>query len=240
MAVQPRPSAGNSFRQELERNPQARAAWQRARTRLQAVAQMLASTGEALSEQREHALRELTEAIREGLRTTDQDLEASGFQAPRTLEEWEHLARIVELPFETIRSGDFTLADVRAIALAWVDRQRVKTKLDGTADATQAPSSLEAMGVSQVEVEVEEDQPPALTVSDRAVLCGLDTFDARELVSVQGIEAAMEPSCRLSERTIARSLTRLISLGLVERPEGDRLGARLTPSGRRLCQKIAD
>ena len=84
------------------------------------------NVGAQFAVERERALQELTGAVRAALLETDRHIEAAGFDPPRTIEEWEHLAHLVEMPFETIRSGEFTLGDVRAVALAWIDRQRMK------------------------------------------------------------------------------------------------------------------
>lgn len=41
---------------------------------------------------------------------------------PRSIEDWEHLARIVEMPRELILNGNFTCADVHNEVIAWSDR----------------------------------------------------------------------------------------------------------------------
>jgi hypothetical protein len=71
------------------------------------------------------AIARLAEQIRQELDASGQDLAARGLQVPKTIEEWEHLARIVDMPFETVRSGDYTLRDVYVTALAWIDRQEI-------------------------------------------------------------------------------------------------------------------
>jgi len=50
------------------------------------------------------------------------------------------LAHIVEMPFEVVRSGNFTLSETYELALAWVERQRVKQKLQATSN-THSPGS---------------------------------------------------------------------------------------------------
>lgn len=206
------------------------AAWERAARMLHLFTQSVSRLGGGHGS--EESRLELTEAVRDALRVTDRELEATGFEAPRTLEEWEHLAHIAEMPFDTIRSGDFTLADVRTVALAWADRQRMKAKLAAEAGA----SEPEHHGGPD-----EDDQPPpALTVNEASVLRTLATFDPAELASAARVEAAMERASRISDKTIRVAIRRLVELGLAERPEGDRSGARLTIAGRRLVRKIAD
>ncbi|HRR86051.1 MAG TPA: hypothetical protein P5316_13660 [Phycisphaerae bacterium] len=83
-------------------------------------------------------------------------------------------------------------------------------------------------------------QDPALKNADRLTLLTLAMFDPSILASVAQIAEGMDPSERLSERTITPAIRRLVELGLAERPEGERQGARLTLRGRRLASKIAD
>jgi len=195
------------------------------------LARILPSVQEYLDADREQVIQELTDAVCAALQVTDRELEASGFTSPSTLEDWEHLAHLAEMPFETIRSGDFTLADVRAVALAWADRQRMKALLAGEGRASQIGR--------QVTPDDDDQPPPALTANEVAVLRTLASFDPAELASAARVEAAMDRAERVSEKTIRLAIRRLVGLGLAERPEGDRSGARLTIAGRRLARKIA-
>jgi hypothetical protein len=222
--------AGAAFARALESDAEARSCWERARARLRSFAEL--RTAMLRAGDREAVLEELAAAIRDALIATDRELEAAGFEAPTTLEDWEHLAHIAEMPFDTIRSGDLTLADVRTVALAWADRQRMKARL-----AAQA-------GASQPEIhggpDDDDRSPPALTGNEASVLRTLAIFDPAELASAARVEAAMDRAERISDKTIRVAIRRLVELGLAERPEGDRSGARLTIAGRRLVRKIAD
>lgn len=231
-----RPKAGAAFAEVISADPVARAAWERARKRLELCAQIAGAGMAVIKAEREKALGELADAMRDALRTTDRELEAAGFVQPRTIEDWEHLALLVEMPLETVRSGNFTLANVHALALAWVDRQRMKAKLAAEGGRGAAASSP-GKGTSGIE---EEAQAPPLTSNEAAVLRTLGSFDPSELVSAARVEAAMEPGERVSERSIGPIVRRLIQLALAERPQGDRSGSRLTIAGRRLARKIAD
>lgn len=84
----------------------------------------------------------------------------------------------------------------------------------------------------------ETEAGPALTSSERLTLCTMANFDVLDLATAQRIAEAMDPAEALSDRTITPAIRKLIELGLAERPEGDRQGARLTLRGRRLAQKI--
>lgn len=227
-----RSGAGAAFEQSIDVDPVAREAWERASSHLQTFARILGSVCQELEDDRDQAIRELTDAVREALQVTDRELEASGFEAPCTLEDWEHLAHIAEMPFDTIRSGHFTLADVRTVALAWADRQRMKAKLAAEAGA--------AAPLGHKDAPDEDEAPlPALTANEAAVLRTLATFDPAELASAARVEAAMDRMEAVSARTVGVVMRRLIELGLAERPEGHRSGARLTIAGRRLVRKIA-
>jgi len=142
-----RVSAGEAFKRELETNPDARAGWERARLRLKLFGELMSKAEESIREDREAALQELGNAIRDAMQQTGRELEAVGFEPPRTIEDWQHLAHLVEMPFETIRKGNFTAADVYAVAMAWVDRQKLKAKLQ-----TKATSSMPMPGMPIDEV----------------------------------------------------------------------------------------
>lgn len=85
----------------------------------------------------------------------------------------------------------------------------------------------------------DETPSPALTDNQSRVLKVMLGFGASRLLSADAIEKAMPAAERLSARTIGPAVVKLIALGLAERPEGKRSGARLTIKGRRLAPKIA-
>lgn len=93
----------------------------------------------------------------------------------------------------------------------------------------------ERIGDGDADVEV-----PPLTDNEVAVINTLARFDPLQLASASKIEAEMDATNRRSPRTIGKAVTRLIELGLAERPRGDRSGARLTRAGRRVARKVAD
>ena len=84
------------------------------------------------------------------------------------------------------------------------------------------------------------EQAPPLTPHQVRVLATMARFDSSRLLSADMIEGEIDEAKRLSARTIGPIVNRLIKLGLAERPEGKRSGARLTRSGRIPAQKIAD
>lgn len=86
----------------------------------------------------------------------------------------------------------------------------------------------------------DEQQTPALTKGERITLAALATFDASRLASAADVSGAMPGSERHSDRTTREAIRKLVELQLVERPEGEKQGARLTLKGRRLAAKLAD
>lgn len=233
--------AGAAFARSLQSDPATRAAWERTSARLRIVGEIWGRIRAASADERRHTAREFAEAIQETLRASGDDLAAAGFEPPQTVEDWEHLARIVEMPFATIRSGNFTYADVYAVAMAWVDRQKMKARLAAESGArgvaSQAPPVARLTGS---ESDTDETAPPALTPNEITVLAALATFDAAELASAARIAEAIDPSRRVSERSIVTIVRRLLELGLAERPMGGRSGARLTLQGRRIARRIAE
>ena len=130
MSEQRPPQAGKAFDKAMKNDPETRAAWKRARTRLRAVAELMKSDdGQRAESERRIAWEEAMEAIRQGLRHAGKELEACHFMLPKTIEEWEHLALIAEIPFETVQSGNLKAREIYACALAWADRQKIKASL---------------------------------------------------------------------------------------------------------------
>ena len=102
-------------------------------------------------------------------------------------------------------------------------------------EITAGAARNEGFGDGDADVEV-----PPLTDNEVAVITTLARFDPLQLASASKIEAEMDAPNRRSPRTIGKAVTRLIELGLAERPRGDRSGARLTTAGRRVARKVAD
>lgn len=148
----PRPRAGEAFRAEMLNDPAVQAALARAQARLRAFAEVMKSP--AIQREREHArqeeeeaLKELAKAMAEAAETAGEDLAEQGFTPPTTIEEWEHLAAVVEMPFETIQAGRFTARDVYVMALAWMDRQEILARklADSISGPDQQASDVKAL-----------------------------------------------------------------------------------------------
>lgn len=148
---EPSSRAGRAYLDSIKDDPEAQAALRRAQAWMRAFAAALKVSGlhHARREQ-EQALKALAEAFQEAYRASHQDLAELGFTPPQTLEDWEHLARVVEAPPETIRAGNFTLRDVYEWAIEWEriewermnvrsagKRRRSRATRDALGDATQ-------------------------------------------------------------------------------------------------------
>lgn len=98
---------------------------------------------------------------------------------------------------------------------------------------TPTPDAADGEGGEVEETSVSEF---ALTPKDESVLLAMANYDASRLLSLPNISKETKPG--VSGRTTGRCVEKLIRLGLAERPEGDRQGARLTRAGRRLAGEI--
>jgi hypothetical protein len=146
-------TAGRAFATAMESDPKTKAAWEQARIKLQALGAALQSPeGKKNDAEYRRRLVELAEAISAGLRASGDELAAQGFTPPESLEDWEHLARIVEIPLETIRTGNLTAREIHACASAWADRQKMKAKLAADAQVpAPAPPATQKTVASQTE-----------------------------------------------------------------------------------------
>lgn len=133
-------AAGEAFAAVMRSDPETKVAWERTRARLcafgEAMRQLMSSPEyRAANEAERRQWQELSDAIRANGQWAGDDLEARYFQRPQSIEDWEHLARIVEMPDATMKSGNYTAREVFACARAWADRQKIKAKLSADSNA---------------------------------------------------------------------------------------------------------
>lgn len=127
--------------QKIKSDPAFRNSLKRAQCRFQLLARLLQEVDyDKSNSETKKAFDELIELIRESYRSAGCELEKAGFKSPQTLEDWIRLAHTVEMPFEVVRSGNFTSSETYELALAWAERQRVKQKLQATSN-THSPGS---------------------------------------------------------------------------------------------------
>jgi len=132
--------AGEAFAALMKSDPETKAAWERTRARLcafgRAMRQLTSSQEYRAAKDEERRLwKELADAIRANVQWAGNELEARSFDRPRSIEDWVHLARIVEIPFETIRAGNLTAAEIFDYARAWHNRKKIEAKLAADANA---------------------------------------------------------------------------------------------------------
>jgi hypothetical protein len=151
--------AGEAYLRAIENDPDSKAALMRARMELQAVANAMNSPEfrEALEADR-RAWQEWLDALRTNLESAGDELEAQHLPRPATLEDWQVLGRIVEIPEEYLQTGGWTAREIFERALAWAERQKIRAKL--TADARAELENREST--------VPPHTPPAPTKSKRS------------------------------------------------------------------------
>lgn len=197
---------------EVEQDPAAREALQRCQQGLCAAAAHFQSEEfrrelERGRREEQDALERLAEQIRQTIRALGDELTARGFKTPRTLEEWEHLARIVEMPFETIRSGGYTFRDVYVMALAWIDRQQLREHVaKHVAQESESRHSLPA----------QESRPAtrAYTVAALREMTSLGNTTLNEYAKKAGVTTPRrgQRNFRYTEADVRRILTTIIEL----------------------------
>jgi hypothetical protein len=78
------------------------------------------------------------------------ELAARHFPRPQTKKDWEHIALIAEIPADKVLSGNLSLREIHACALAWADRQKIKARLSGASErAGELEIALEGASVKR-------------------------------------------------------------------------------------------
>lgn len=103
--------AGETFGQLLETDPETHASWELARVQLSVFAK----------------------AMQEAMQGVSGELAARHFAPPESIEDWEHLAGIIGIPWERIQSGKWTAREVFDCAKWWADRKKIEVKLTESA-----------------------------------------------------------------------------------------------------------
>jgi hypothetical protein len=166
----PRVKAGGAFLWATETDSGAKAALQRARDRLQAFAKAMQEAMDspeyqAAQEAERQRWQALADAICETLKAAGDELESRHFARPETIEDLEHLARIVEIPTETIRTGNLTAREISACALAWADRQTIKKDTTNS-----SPAIIEAGEQAEATPATSEGPSPIAKTESGSVL----------------------------------------------------------------------
>lgn len=152
--------------------------------------------------------------------------------------DWGAVKRLLLVHFD-YKPADCERLSVADVAAMLNARQPPSQIRAGQAFEAETEATQDALPEQQ-ESEDNEPQPPALTKGQRMTLAALAAFDPSRLASTSDVSEAMPAAERQSERTTREAIKKLVTLGLAERPEGEKQGARLTIKGRRLASKIAD
>jgi hypothetical protein len=131
--------AGKEFLGLLEDDPEAVVELARTQKKLKAFAAAIEAVMslpeyQAINEIERKGLQEMAESLRAASEATANELAARHFPRPRSLDDWEHIALIAEVPMEKVLSGKWTIREIRACALAWADRQTIKARLSGAGE----------------------------------------------------------------------------------------------------------
>lgn len=150
--------------------------------------------------------------------------------------------RVIELkPVPTPARDLASSAVASSMAVHVVNSQEIATavasafatKLDRASDGTQfsAPVAQSADA---------DELPPSLSGHDALIMRVLSKEDPHLLLSIEDLgEKVAEWDGRTSTKTIADRVAYLVQCGFAERPQGPRMGVRLTTRGRRVAAKIA-
>ncbi|MFA9479969.1 hypothetical protein ACERK3_16940 [Phycisphaerales bacterium AB-hyl4] len=153
----------------------------------------------------------------------------------------EHQAALVAAVGQAML-GDWRAAGFEPWKLVQGEARRFADEL-GEIAAEAWPAPVSGAGAKPATADGDEaaSQQQALTRSQRLALQALARFDAADLATLEAVadrSREVEPS-GISRRTAGDAIKRLVTLGLAERPEHERQGARLTLAGRRLASKLA-
>jgi hypothetical protein len=197
--------AGEAFQKLASTDPASKAGLERARAKLNALA------AELRRPDVQAELRKLEDEWRA-------ELVAQGFDPPTTLEDWEELARIVALPFETVRLGRYTLAEVDNWRRAWVKRERIRRALGAAEPEPDGWNNLS------------DRQRGALLLLHEKGAIDADTRQRADDV-LRGLGG--------DRSSVKAALADLAQRGLTASRTGRGGGCWLTPAGRRLAGEHA-
>jgi hypothetical protein len=102
--------AGTAFAKALQSDPNTRAGWERTVGRL------------------EEFRRDVLPALQAAWQAVGNEIEGYGFLRPRTLDDWIVLAHAIEIPFDVVNRGEWTLAELLPAVRGWVQRETVRRK----------------------------------------------------------------------------------------------------------------
>jgi hypothetical protein len=140
----------------------------------------------------------------EALRAADDqilnELAARHFPRPQTKKDWEHIALIAEIPADKVLSGNLTLREIHACALAWADRQTIKARLSGASEPAgnhanaQEGTSVKRSGRKKADFETIQKEAELAAAWKRAREAGVYKADfARDCkITVSRLDALLD------------------------------------------------
>jgi hypothetical protein len=131
--------AGEAYLRAIADDPESKRGLMRARMQLMTVATIMSSPEfQAVVEAQQAVSEEWTEALRQSVERVGDELESLHLPRPTSLEDWQVLGRIVEIPEEYLQTGSWTAAEIFDRAMAWGQRVKIKAKLVADAQSEQA------------------------------------------------------------------------------------------------------
>jgi hypothetical protein len=128
--------AGEAYLRAIADDPESKAGLMRARMHLMAIATIMSSPEfQAVVEAQQAVSQEWADALRQSVERLGDELESLHLPRPTTLEDWQVLGRIVEIPEEYLQNGSWTAAEIFDRAMAWGQRVKIKAKLVADAQA---------------------------------------------------------------------------------------------------------
>ncbi|REK17398.1 MAG: hypothetical protein DWQ37_06305 [Planctomycetota bacterium] len=131
--------AGEAYLRAIANDPKSKRAVMRTRAYLQTFIRLanIPEIREAL-EGHLQVSQEYADALRDNMNRIGDDLGALHLPRPETVEDWQVLGRIVEIPEEYLQAGSWTAAEIYDRATAWGQREKIRAKLAADAQAERA------------------------------------------------------------------------------------------------------
>ena len=124
------PKAGEAYLRAIESDPESKMGLMRARMHLMTVATIMSSPEfQAALDAQRVVSGEWAEALRRSVERLGDELKSLHLPRPRTLEDWQVLGRIVEIPEEYLQNGGWTAAELFDRAMAWGQREKIRARL---------------------------------------------------------------------------------------------------------------
>jgi hypothetical protein len=138
--------AGEVYLRAIANDPESKKALMRTRAYLQTFVRLanIPEIREAL-EGHLQVSQEYADALRDNINRIGDELGALHLPRPETVDDWQVLGRIVEIPEDYLQAGSWTAAEIYDRATAWGRREKIKAKLAADAQAERANSRSDSV-----------------------------------------------------------------------------------------------